>query len=302
MELSVKIGGLKLKNPLIAASGILDSSAESMVRVASAGAAAVVTKSIGIEKRDGYENPVIFEFEHGVINAMGLPNPGIENFGEEMRKLRAFKVRVIGSIFGKNEEEFAYLAKKMEEYGACALELNLSCPHAKGYGMEVGRNPVLVKSIVKAVKKNVKIPVFVKLTPNVSDIVEIGKAAEKGGADAVVAINTLRGTRIDIEFKRSVISAGIGGYSGPGILPVGIRCVYELKKELKIQIIGCGGIEKWEDVIEYILAGASAVQIGTALRKNIEIFGTISSGIKSYMQKHGFTKLEEVVGLACRNS
>ncbi|MGB9637167.1 MAG: tRNA-dihydrouridine synthase, partial [Thermoplasmata archaeon] len=180
VELSVKIGGLKLKNPLIAASGILDSSAESMVRVASAGAAAVVTKSIGIEKRDGYENPVIFEFEHGVINAMGLPNPGIENFGEEMRKLRAFKVRVIGSIFGKNEEEFAYLAKKMEEYGACALELNLSCPHAKGYGMEVGRNPVLVKSIVKAVKKNVKIPVFVKLTPNVSDIVEIGKAAEKG--------------------------------------------------------------------------------------------------------------------------
>ncbi|MEM4307509.1 MAG: dihydroorotate dehydrogenase [Thermoplasmata archaeon] len=298
--LAVEIAGLQMKNPLILASGILDTYAETMLRIAEH-AGAVVTKSVGIEERKGYENPVIFEFEHGVLNAMGLPNPGIEKFGEEMKKLRECRAPIIGSIFGKDEREFVLLARKMEMYGAAAVELNLSCPHASGYGMEVGRDPVLVKSIASAVKEAVKVPVFVKLTPNVTDIVSLGLAAEEGGADAVVAINTVRGLRIDIEFKRSVLSAGIGGYSGPGILPIGLRCVFELKRALKIPIIGCGGISTWENVIEYLMAGASAVEVGTALREDAGLFKKLERGVKKYMERKGYESVEEVVAIAHRN-
>ncbi|MCX8173652.1 MAG: dihydroorotate dehydrogenase [Thermoplasmata archaeon] len=298
--LTVKIAGLQMKNPFILASGILDTYAETMLRVAE-DAGAVVTKSIGMEERKGYENPVIFEFEHGVLNAMGLPNPGIERFGEEMKKLRGCRAPVIGSIFGKNEKEFAHLAERMEEYGAAAVELNLSCPHASGYGMEVGRDPALVKAIVRAVKEAVQIPVFVKLTPNVSDITVLGMAAEEAGADAVVAINTVRGLRIDLEFKRSVLTAGIGGYSGPGILPIGLRCVFELKKVLRVPIVGCGGITTWENVIEYLMAGASAVEIGTALRNDVRLFKNLGRGVKQYMKRKGYERVEEVVALAHQN-
>lgn len=299
-SLAMEIAGIRMKNPLILASGVLDTHAETMERIAEH-AGAVVTKSIGAEERKGYDNPVIFEFEHGVLNAMGLPNPGIEKFGVEMKKLLGGKSPVIGSIFGKDEEEFAFLARKMEEYGAAGVELNLSCPHASGYGMEVGREPARVKSIVSAVRSCVKIPVFVKLTPNVTDIVALGLAAEEGGADAVVAINTVRGLRIDIEFQRSVLSAGIGGYSGPGILPIGLRCVFELKGALKIPIIGCGGIIRWENVVEYLLAGASAVQIGTALGKNPGLFKELEQGLRRYLERKGYLRVEEVVGLAHRN-
>lgn len=298
--LAIEIAGLKMKNPLILASGILDTYAETMLRIAE-DAGAVVTKSIGVEERKGYENPVIFDFGYGVLNAMGLPNPGIEKFSKEMEKLSRCMAPVIGSIFGKDEKEFAYLARKMEEYGAAAVELNLSCPHASGYGMEVGKDPSTVRSIVGAVKAAVKIPVFVKLTPNVTDIVSLGLAAEDAGADAVVAINTVRGLRIDIEFKRSVLSAGIGGYSGPGILPIGLRCVFELKRALKIPIIGCGGITTWENVIEYLMAGASAVEIGTALREDPCLFKKLAIGIEKYMERNGYGMVKEVVAIAHRN-
>lgn len=300
INITQSIAGLYLKNPFILASGIMDTTAETMLRLAPY-AGAIITKSIGLEERKGYDNPVIFEFSHGLLNAMGLPNPGIEKFRSEMEKLRSAETPVIGSIFGKDEHEFSILAQKMEAYGARAVELNLSCPHARGYGMEIGRNPENVRKIVHAVKRTVGIPVLAKLTPNVSDIVEIGLAAENGGADAVVAINTVRAMRIDIEFARSVLSAGFGGYSGPGILPIGIRCVYELKQHLNVPVIGCGGIETWQDAVEYFLAGACAVEIGSALRKDITIFKKLEAGLVRYMKRKGYTTMDEVIALAHKN-
>ncbi len=297
--LSITINNLHFPNPFLLASGILDESADTMFRIIKHGAGGVVTKSIGMKKRGGYQNPVIYELPYGLINAMGLPNPGIEAFGEEMKKLKNCGVPVIGSIFGGTTDEFVYLAKKMENYGADAVELNLSCPHAKGYGMEIGVNPNLVAEIVGEVKKSVSIPVWCKLTPNVTDIVEIAKAADK--ADALVMINTLKAIAIDIEAQRPVLSNTYGGLSGPCVKPVGLRAVYDVFKEVDKPIIGVGGVSSWTDALEYFMAGASAVQIGTAIAtKGPTIFAEISRDVADWLKKHGYDSIKDVVGVAHR--
>ncbi|HEB37308.1 MAG TPA: dihydroorotate dehydrogenase [Thermoplasmatales archaeon] len=301
VDLSVRIGKLELRNPTILASGIMDETADSIKRVAEEGAGAVVTKSVGKEPREGYANPTVVELEHGILNAMGLPNPGIEAYAEEMEELRDLNIPVIGSIFGSDEKEFSFLARKMQEYGARAIELNLSCPHASGYGAETGSQPDVVKSIVHAVKHSVDLPVFAKLTSNVTSIVEIGKAAEEGGADGVVAINSIKAMKIDVNLKKPILSNKVGGYSGPAIKPIGIRCVYELAQELNIPIIGVGGIKCGEDAVEYILAGASAVQIGGGIYyRDMRIFREVCKEMENWMKSNNYSAIEEFRGVALR--
>jgi dihydroorotate dehydrogenase (NAD+) catalytic subunit len=290
---------LELKNPTILASGIMDEDSGSIQRIINSGVGAIVTKSIGLEPRSGYSNPTVVELENGILNAMGLPNPGIKLFAEELKKLEKSNIPIIGSIFGSNANEFIKLAEKMQQYKIDALELNMSCPHAKGYGLEIGSDPKLIKDITSKVKNSVDIPVFVKLSPNLTNIIEIAKSAEAGKADAIVAINTLKAMKIDLELKMPVLSNKIGGYSGKAIKPVGIRCVYEISKNVDIPVIGVGGITSGEDAIEYFMAGASAVQIGSGVYyRGIDIFNIICYEIEKWMKEHGHKNLSEIIGVA----
>jgi len=277
----------------------MDEDAGSMTRIFKSGAAAIVTKSIGLKPRKGYPNPSVIELECGLLNAMGLPNPGIEEFKTEIIKLKKSKITIIGSIFGSNSKEFTLLGTKMQDAGVNALELNMSCPHAKGYGLEIGSNQKNVEKITAKVKSSVSIPVFVKISPNLTDVPKIAQSAEKGGADAIVAINTLKAMKIDIETKRPILSNKIGGYSGKAIKPIGIRCVYEIYKKVDIPIIGVGGINTGEDAIEYLMAGASAIQIGSAIySREINVFEKICKEIKNWMKTNNYKKIDELIGVA----
>lgn len=295
--LSIKVAKLKLENPLLLASGVADMTPGLLRRAHKEGAGAVVTKSIGVEPRKGYENPTIVELPYGLINAMGLPNPGWEAFYEEFKNEK-FDFPVIVSIFGKDEKEFAFLAEKLSEV-ADAFELNLSCPHAKGYGMEIGQNPEMVYKVVKAVKDATDKPVIAKLTPNVDDITKIGLAAEKAEADAVSAINTVKAIAIDIYARKPILSNKVGGYSGPGIKPIALRAVYDLAKALDIDIIGIGGITTWQDSLEFLMAGAKALQIGTAVSlRGFSVFKEINEGIGRFLNEEGFNSIDEIIGIA----
>jgi dihydroorotate dehydrogenase (NAD+) catalytic subunit len=293
---SVSIGSIKLRNPTLLASGILGSTSTSLRRVALAGAGGIVTKSIGVTKSEGYAGPNLVELECGFLNAMGLPNPSYKEFILELREVKGIGIPIIVSVFGSNVAEFVEVAKGVNNE-AHALELNLSCPHVKGYGADIGNDAKLVSQIVKKVKQSSKIPVWVKLTAH-SDIITIGKKAKDAGADALVAINTLRATVIDIESGYPILGNKVGGLSGTAIKPIALRCVYDLY-HLEIPIIGVGGISTWQDAIEFILAGATAVQIGSAVYKDITIFRKISRGIAKYLQRRG-KSLTEIRGAAHR--
>ena len=299
VDISTQIASIQLKNPTILASGIMDEDAGSIQRVIECGAGAIVTKSIGLKPREGYPNPTLVELEHGILNAMGLPNPGIKNYMEEIKKLKHSKTPIIGSIYGANANEFKELSHNMEKHGVDALELNLSCPHAKGYGLEIGFDPTIIKEITSKVKETVDVPVFVKLSPNVTDIVELAKAAEAAQADGIVAINSVKAMKIDLEAKIPVLSNKIGGYSGKAIKPIGVRCIYEIAGNVDIPVIGVGGVTTGKDAIEYLMAGASAVQIGTGIHyEGIDIFKKICNEIRNWMKNHDYKKLSELIGVA----
>jgi dihydroorotate dehydrogenase (NAD+) catalytic subunit len=298
-SLEVGIAGLRMRNPTMLASGIMGETGPSLAKMAECGPGALVSKSIGVEARDGYSNPTLVELPFGYLNCMGLPNPGIEDFGGEMPSAKGAGLPIIGSIFGADGDEFSKLAGRMEDLGASAVELNLSCPHAKGYGMELGTDPDVVKEIISEVKGSVKIPVLAKLTPNTEKLVKVGIAVQDGGGDGVVAINTIKAMCINVEMRRPVLSNLIGGLSGPAIRPVGVRCVYELYSELDIPIVGVGGIENWKDALEYIMAGATAVQVGSALgRKGLDTFREILAGMELFLNNSGYRGIEEIVGVA----
>ena len=303
-RLSVSVASLKLINPTMLASGILGYSAETMVEIAKSGAAAVVTKSVGLKPRTGYANPTIFQTKCGLINAMGLPNPGIEEFAKEIKAAKAALAAtpLIVSVYGFSEEEYATVAKKAAEAGADAIELNVSCPHVKETGSEIGQNPEILSKVVRKVKSSVDKPIFVKLSPNVTDIAEIAETAEKAGADALTAINTVKAMAIDTETAIPILSNKIGGLSGPAIKPIAIRCVYEIYERVKVPIVGCGGVTNWRDAVEFMLAGASAVQIGTAVAsKGLSVFGAVVRGIDAYLKRKGFKSVNEIVGLSHRS-
>ncbi len=297
-SLSTRIGRMELHNPTVLAAGILGITGRLLASAAEAGAGAVTTKSIGPEPRDGYTNPTVVRVQLGLLNAMGLPNPGVKAFRKELERVKKKTgVPVIASIFGFSPDDFANVASKMEEAGADAIELNVSCPHVHAVGRQIGQNPDLVAQTIKNVKDQVDLDVLTKLSPNVTDIVEIARTAEKAGTDAIVAINTVRGMKIDIETSRPILSAGIGGLSGPAIKPIAIRSVYEISKAVQVPVLGCGGIQGWEDAVEFILAGASAVEIGTAIMdKGLQVFGEVTTGIESYLVQKGCSEVSEIVG------
>ena len=297
------MAGLRLANPTMLASGILGYAAETLERIVEGGAGAVVTKSVGITPREGYANPTIVQTNCGLINAMGLPNPGINEYAKEIREAKTIlTVPLIVSIYGYSAEEYAKVAKKAMNAGADAVELNVSCPHVKETGSEIGQNPKILTEVVEKVKAVVDKPVFVKLSPNVTSIAETAEAAVKAGADAITAINTVKAMAIDTETAMPILSNKIGGLSGPAIKPIAVRCVYEIYEQVKVPIVGCGGITNWRDAVEFLLAGASAVQIGTAVAlKGPNIFKAVNQGIDAYLKRNGFRSVEEIVGLSHRS-
>jgi len=298
VNLSTKLDSLLLPNPTMLASGIMDEDAGSMMRILDSGAGAVVTKSIGITPRKGHPNPTFVELECGILNAMGLPNPGITEYVGELKVFEQKNDIIIGSIFGSTADEFIEVATKMTPY-VNALELNLSCPHAEGYGLEIGQDPSFVSEITSAVKKNVSLPVFVKLSAQVNDITSIALAAQKAGANAIVAINTLKAMSINLELKRPILGNKTGGYSGKAIKPVGLRSVFELYDNLSIPIIGVGGITTGLDAIEYIMAGSTSIQIGTAVyTRGITVFQQICNEIREWMTSHDIKELSDLIGVA----
>jgi len=295
--LRTKLAGLETDNPLILASGILGMTPSTIRRVASAGAGAVVTKSVGIKTRDGYANPSVYVIDsYGLLNAMGLPNPGVDEFVKEFEG-QNFSFPVIYSIYGSSPEEYSKVARKLLVLKPSAFELNLSCPHVKEVGSLIGQDPKMVYKVVNNVKSSVNIPVFAKITPNVSDVTSIAISAVKAGADAIVAVNTLKAMAIDIDTMTPILANKYGGLSGPAIKPIALKMVFDLYESIEVPIVGVGGILSWKDAVEYLLAGATAVQIGSAIVwKGLGIFEDILLGLKKYMIDKNFSSLDEIVG------
>jgi dihydroorotate dehydrogenase (NAD+) catalytic subunit len=285
----VNVGGVELQNHMLLAAGVLGTTGASLARMLQLGAGGVVTKSIGPHPKDGHSGPCLVELQDGLLNAMGLPNPS-KDFIDELAPLA--KKPVIASIFGGNPEEFAEVAGWFAGKVA-AIELNLSCPHAEGYGAAIGSDPKLVEACTRAVSST-GIPTWVKLTPNVTDITAIGKAAEKGGAHAIVAINTVKAMRISTGIRRPVLGNRYGGLSGNAIFPIAVRCVYELYEAVKIPIIGCGGVSSADNVVEMMMAGARAVEIGSAVCGDVQVFEKINAALYA---KDGVAA-DDIVGCA----
>lgn len=297
--LNTEICKIKMKNPIMLAAGIMGSTAASLNWAARSGAGAVVTKSFSMEANPGYANPTTVEVTGGFINAIGLSNPGVEAFKTELDKLEGL-VPAVASIYGANPEEFRNVATKIEGM-VDMIELNVSCPHASGgCGSSIGQDPDSTAQVVKVVKKAVKIPVIVKLTPNVTDIVEIAEACQKAGCDSLTLINSVGpGMRIDLESAQPILHNKFGGLSGPAIKPIALRCVYDVYEAVEVPIIGVGGIRDHKDAVEFLFAGASSVQIGTAVYyEGMDVFRKICVGLGKFMIRKGYDSVAEMVGKA----
>jgi dihydroorotate dehydrogenase (NAD+) catalytic subunit len=296
--LSVNIAGLQLRNPTMLASGFLGISQDIFNRIYRSGAGAIVSKSISIEPIEGYRNPSVFSWDKdSYINAVGLANPGSEAFSKEIKYNKG--VPLLVSLVGSSHKEFPPMIKKFDGLNVCGYEINLSCPHVAKMGMEVGDDPEMVSRIVKTIRVNTHKPLIIKVGVGNADLVNVARAAEDAGADAITAINTIRAMAINIETQMPVLSNRIGGLSGKSIRPVAIRCVYEISKSLAIPVIGCGGIFTWEDTVEFMLAGASAVQLGSVIgRTGLAAFSNIIRGVKKYLERKGLKNAMEIIGLA----
>ncbi|NLS44513.1 MAG: dihydroorotate dehydrogenase [Firmicutes bacterium] len=300
MDTQVNLGGIKLVNPVVMASGTFGYGFEYEALIDLEKIGAIITKATTKEPWVGNRPPRIIETPCGMLNAIGLENPGVKVFLEEyLPALHRHRTIIIVNIAGKTIEEYAELASILETAkGIHGIELNISCPNVDAGGMHLGTDPDLVYEMVKLVKGNTNLPVIPKLSPNVADIAEIAKAAESAGADAVSMINTLQGMAIDIETKRPVLGNIFGGLSGPAIKPIALRMVYQVYKAVRIPILGGGGIISPKDAIEFLLAGASAVTVGTGTFVNPKLAIEIKSGIIDYMAQNGYKCLHEVIGAA----
>lgn len=298
--LRTNVCGVEFRNPLMLAAGVMGSNASSMNWILKSGAAGVVSKSFSLEPNPGYANPTTVGVECGIINAIGLSNPGAENFKEELKRIDRKGNVSIASIYGATPEEFSKLVLEIEDH-VDMIELNISCPHAmEGYGASIGQDANLTHKIVSAAKDSANKPVIAKLTPNVTDIVEIAVAAQDAGADALTLINSLGpGMKINIDVARPVLSNKFGGMSGKAIKPIALRNVYTVYDNVDIPIIGVGGISNFEDVVEFLFAGARAVQIGTSIMdEGVEVFGKINKDLEEFMNKKGYESIDEMIGLA----
>ena len=297
-SLTTSIGGIQLDRPAMLASGILGISLDVFNRLYRSGAGAVVSKSLSNEPWEGYPNPTIFSVNGGGwINAVGLSNPGAPNFAKMIESNQ--DVPIIVSLVGSVPDDFKMMIEEFKNCNVTAFELNLSCPHVAKVGLEVGDDPELVKKIVTTVKNSTNIPAIAKVGLGTTNYLNTVKTAIDSGIDAITAINTVRAMAIDVETQRPILSNKFGGLSGTPIKPIALRCVYEISSKYDIPVIGCGGISTWEDAIEFFLAGASAIQIGSAIGDNwINVFNDINKGILQYMKQKNYSTVNEMVGLA----
>ncbi|BCS81170.1 dihydroorotate dehydrogenase [Anaerocellum diazotrophicum] len=296
MNLEVEIAGIKLKNPVIAASGTFGFGREYSKLIDISEFGAICTKGITLKKRIGNPQPRLCEVYAGIINSVGLENPGVEAFvNEELPFLKGLDTKIIANINGFTKEEFVELTKILTSL-VDMIEVNLSCPNVKEGGMVFGKDPKKVYEITKSVRNVASCPIIVKLTPNVTDITQLAVAAENAGADAISLINTVSAMAIDIETRKPLIKMVTGGLSGPAIKPIAVRMVYECFKKVRIPIIGMGGIMNYKDAIEFFIAGATAIQIGTVNFINPKAVCEIKEGIEAYLERKGFNSIKELVG------
>ena len=297
MITEVNLAGVKFKNPVMTASGTFGSGKEFSEFADLNKLGAVVTKGVANEPWVGNPTPRVAETYGGMLNAVGLQNPGIDLFVErDIPYLAKFDTRIIVNVCGRTTEDYCEVVQRLASQPVDMLEINISCPNVEEGGIAFGQSAKSVEAITKEVKKHAKQPVIMKLSPNVTDIAEMAKAAESGGADALSLINTITGMKIDIHKRKFTLANKTGGLSGPAIHPVAVRMVYQAAQAVKIPIIGMGGIMTAEDAIELILAGASAVSVGTANFRNPQVTMEIVQGICEYMEEYNVEDINELVG------
>ena len=297
INMSVNIAGVEWKNPVTVASGTFGSGAEFEEFVDLNRLGAVTTKGVANIPWAGNPTPRVAETCGGMMNAVGLQNPGIDLFCKrDIPFLKKYDTRIIVNVCGKSTEDYCEVVERLAEEDVDMLEINISCPNVKEGGIAFGQNPKAAENITKEVKKYAKQPVIMKLSPNVTDISEMAKAVEAGGADAISLINTLTGMKIDIDRRQFVLANKTGGVSGPAIHPIAVRMVYQAANAVRVPVIGMGGIASAKDAIEMILAGASAVSVGTANFHNPAVTMEIVDGIEAYMKKYGFANVKDMVG------
>ena len=298
MNMKVNIAGVEWNNPVTVASGTFGSGAEFVDYVDLNRLGAVTTKGVANVPWPGNATPRVAETFGGMMNAVGLQNPGIDLFCErDIPFLKQYDTKIIVNVCGRSTEDYCEVVERLANEDVDMLEINISCPNVKEGGIAFGQNPKAAEEITKAVKKYAKQPVIMKLSPNVTDITEMARAVEAGGADAVSLINTLTGMKIDINRRQFVLANKTGGVSGPAIHPIAVRMVYQVANAIQLPIIGMGGIASADDAIEMILAGASAVSVGTANFYNPAVTMEIVDGIEAYMKKYGFETVADMVGL-----
>ncbi|NLJ31295.1 MAG: dihydroorotate dehydrogenase [Clostridiales bacterium] len=296
-DLQVNIAGVPLKNPLIAASGTFGFGREYSEFYPLSTLGGISCKGITLRERPGNPPPRIAETPSGMLNAVGLQNPGVDHFIErDLPWLKTQGTVIIANIAGNTPEDYCKMAEKLSGTDVDMVELNISCPNVKQGGVQFGTSCAGVESITAAVRRFCKKPLMVKLSPNVSDIGEIAAAAEAAGADAISMINTLTGMRIDINTRRPVLRNNTGGLSGPALLPVAVRMVWQASRRVKIPIVGMGGISQWQDAVELLLAGASALQIGTAFFTDPYAPVKIRDGLQQYLDRNGVASVAELTG------
>ena len=303
-DLTTKIASLTLRNPTILASGITGVSCDSLKRTSEGGAGAVTSKSVTMEARKGHNNPIMVAFEGGFLNAVGYSNPGIDHALQEFSSYDG-EAPFIFSIVAKDAEEFGEIARKADSLQACAaIEIVLSCPHTPGYGTMAGQGtPQATQDITRAVRQQTKKPLSVKLSPSIQALGDIAKAAESAGANAINMGNTAGpGMVIDIERGQPVLAFKVGGISGPALKPLAVRCVYDVFESVKIPVIGTGGISNGKDALEMMMAGATAVGVGTAVHyRGPQALGEIAREIDAWLDAHGHASPGEIIGIAHEN-
>ena len=298
MDLSVRIGSLRLKTPIMSASGCFGYGVEYADVIDLSTLGAVVVKGLFLKERAGHPPPRIVETPAGMLNAIGLQGIGVHHFvREKLPELRAKGATVIVNICGTTIDEYVEVARVLSDAeGVAALELNISCPNIKEGGITFGCDLGNTHDVVSAVRRATPLPLIPKLTPNVTDVASFAQAAEEAGADAVSLVNTFLAMAIDVETRRPRLSNGMGGLSGPAIRPIAVRMVYECARRVRIPVIGMGGITSAADVLEFLIAGATAVQVGTATFVDPFIFGKLESGLRDYMSRHAVERVAELVG------
>ncbi len=297
MNLKVDIAGVTLNNPIIAGSGTFGFGVEMSKFYDLHLLGGLASKAVTLHKRDGNPSPRIAEVTSGILNAVGLQNPGVDGFlAEELPRMKTYGTRIIVNVAGSTEEEYVAVLEKLQGSGIDMVELNISCPNVKQGAMAFGTSPESVASITRLCKKACDVPLMVKLTPNVTDIVAIAQAAEQAGADALSLINTLTGMAVDVKTRRPILANITGGMSGPAIKPIALRMVYQVSQAVSIPIVGMGGITSGTDVVEFLLCGANAVTVGTGNLMTPTACTDICEELRAFMQEQGVKDVNELVG------